>query len=146
MNGSFRCSGLSVVAESTGGAADSEAVALFFDRARTLDAQFDADPAVVGELCAQLDGMPLAIELATARSAALGIAGLRAGLTDRLRLLSGGQQRRRAAPFVAGRCSTGVTSCSTTRSALSLRRLGRFVGDVDLPRPRVRSSFASRPR
>ena len=70
---------------------DSEAVALFFDRARTLDAQFDADPAAVGELCAQLDGMPLAIELATARSAALGIAGLRAGLADRLRLLSGGQ-------------------------------------------------------
>jgi len=38
------------------GAVDSEAVALFFDRARTLDTQFDADPVVVGELCAELDG------------------------------------------------------------------------------------------
>jgi predicted ATPase/DNA-binding CsgD family transcriptional regulator len=123
--------GLSLVAQSTGGTAGSEAVALFFDRARMLDAQFDADPAVVGELCAQLDGMPLAIELATARSAALGIAGLRAGLTDRLRLLSGGQsgdKRHRSLRAVLDWSYELLDDEERT----ALRRLGRFAGDVDL--------------
>jgi predicted ATPase len=125
-------SGLALVAESTGGAADSEAVALFFDRARTLDAQFDADPAVVGELCAQLDGMPLAIELATARSAALGIAGLRAGLTDRLRLLSGGRsgdERHRSLRAVLDWSHELLDD----EERIALRRLARFAGDIDLP-------------
>ena len=122
--------GLSLGADSAGGA-DSEAVALFFDRARTLDAQFDADPVAVGELCVELDGMPLAIELATARSAALGVSGLRAGLSDRLRLLSGGH--------------SGDTRHRSLRAMLdwshellddeerrALRRLGRFAGDFDI--------------
>jgi predicted ATPase len=124
-------SGLSLVAPSTGGAAGSEAVALFFDRARTLDATFDADPAVIGELCAQLDGMPLAIELATARSAALGIAGLRAGLTDRLRLLSGGRggdERHRSLRAVLDWSHDLLDEEERT----ALRRLGRFVGDFDI--------------
>ena len=124
-------SGLSLVAPSTGGAAGSEAVALFFDRARTLDATFDADPSVVGELCAQLDGMPLAIELATARSAALGIAGLRAGLTDRLRLLSGGRggdERHRSLRAVLDWSHDLLDDEERT----ALRRLGRFVGDFDI--------------
>jgi predicted ATPase/DNA-binding CsgD family transcriptional regulator len=124
-------SGLSLVAESTGGAAGSEAVVLFFDRARTLDAQFDADPAIVGELCAQLDGMPLAIELATARSSALGIAGLRAGLTDRLRLLSGGRSgddRHRSLRAVLDWSHELLDD----EERAVLRRLGRFVGDIDI--------------
>jgi predicted ATPase/DNA-binding CsgD family transcriptional regulator len=124
-------SGLSLIAPSTDGAAGSEAVALFFDRARTLDATFDADPAVVGELCAQLDGMPLAIELATARSAALGIAGLRAGLTDRLRLLSGGRggdERHRSLRAVLDWSHDLLDDEERT----TLRRLGRFVGDFDI--------------
>ncbi|UQX89321.1 LuxR C-terminal-related transcriptional regulator [Jatrophihabitans telluris] len=124
-------SGLSLVARSTGGAADSEAVTLFFDRARMLDAQFDADPAAVGELCAQLDGMPLAIELATARSATLGIAGLRAGLTDRLRLLSGGQsgdERHRSLRAVLDWSHELLDG----EEQAALRRLGRFAGPFDL--------------
>src|SRR6185312_4457873 len=43
-------------------------------------------------LCRQLDGMPLAIELAAARLPALGLDGLEAGLTDRLQLLAGGSR------------------------------------------------------
>ena len=124
-------SGLSLVAKSTGGWAESEAVALFFDRARMLDAQFDADPGVVGELCAQLDGMPLAIELATARSATLGLAGLRAGLTDRLRLLSGGRsgdERHRSLRAVLDWSHELLDDEERT----ALRRLGRFAGAVDI--------------
>jgi predicted ATPase/DNA-binding CsgD family transcriptional regulator len=72
-------------------AAGSDATALFVDRARAVAPDFAADRAAIGELCARLDGMPLAIELAAARSASLGLAGLRSGLDDRLRLLAGGR-------------------------------------------------------
>ena len=123
--------GLSLAADSSGGAADSEAVAMFFDRARLLDAQFDADPDVVAELCAELDGMPLAIELATARSAALGVSGLRAGLSDRLRLLSGGHggdRRHRSLRAMLDWSHELLDDEERT----ALRRLGRFAGDFDI--------------
>jgi DNA-binding CsgD family transcriptional regulator len=64
-------------------AAGSEAAALFLDRARAVAPDFAADRSAVAELCARLDGMPLAIELAAARSASLGMAGLRSGLDGR---------------------------------------------------------------
>jgi predicted ATPase len=123
--------GLSLVAESTGGTASSEAVTMFLDRARTVDADFDADPAVVGELCAELDGMPLAIELASARSATLGVTGLQAGLSDRLRLLSGGHSgdtRHRSLRAMLDWSHDLLDDEERT----ALRRLGRFAGDFDI--------------
>ncbi len=123
--------GLSLVAESSGGAVGSEAVSMFFDRARAVDPQFDANPAEVGELCSELDGMPLAIELATARTSTLGVAGLRAGLDDRLRLLTGGRDADRR-----HRSLRAVIDWShdllDDEERMAFRRLGRFVGDFDL--------------
>ena len=46
------------------------------------------DPVRVAALCRALDGMALAIELAAARFAALGLDGLESGLDQRLRLLT----------------------------------------------------------
>ncbi|WP_171064620.1 ATP-binding protein, partial [Actinomadura soli] len=69
----------------------SHAEALFTDRALAADPEFAAEPGAVAEICARLDGMPLAIELAAARSAALGASGVLAALDDRLRLLAGGR-------------------------------------------------------
>ena len=43
-------------------------------------------------ICRRLDGIPLAIELAAARTAALGVEGLAARLDDRFRLLTGGHR------------------------------------------------------
>ena len=65
----------------------SEAEALFIDRAG-LATGFDASSPLISEICCRLDGMPLAIELAAARSRSLGLDGLLAGLDDHLRVLS----------------------------------------------------------
>jgi transcriptional regulator with XRE-family HTH domain len=54
----------------------SEAMALFADRARRTDGQFELDAQtspMVARVVARLDGMPLAIELAAARVEALGV-------------------------------------------------------------------------
>jgi non-specific serine/threonine protein kinase len=74
------------------GAGGSEAVALFADRARQVDAGFAAAGAAVGRLVTRLDGMPLAIELAAARVEALGVAQLLDRLDDRFALLVGGDR------------------------------------------------------
>lgn len=68
-----------------------EATALFLDRARAVAPDFTADPELLDELCLRLDRVPLAIELAAARAASLGVDGLLAGLDDHLRLLTGGR-------------------------------------------------------
>jgi hypothetical protein len=52
--------------------------------------------AIIAAICRRLDGIPLAIELAAARAAALGIEEVAAGLDDRFQLLTGG--RRTALP------------------------------------------------
>jgi non-specific serine/threonine protein kinase len=76
-------------------AAQTEAVALFADRARGADAHFALDDQTgpqVARLVARLDGMPLAIELAAARAEALGVSGLLGRLDDRFTLLAGGDR------------------------------------------------------
>jgi predicted ATPase/DNA-binding CsgD family transcriptional regulator len=77
------------------GPAESDAVALFAERARLVDAHFTVSgesAPVVARLVERLDGMPLAIELAAARVEALGAAGVLDRLDDRLRLLGGGNR------------------------------------------------------
>src|SRR4051812_17579244 len=69
-----------------------DAVALFCDRAVAGDESLEfttADRAVIGEICARLDGIPLAIELAAARTRSLSAADLLTRLDDRFRLLRG---------------------------------------------------------
>ncbi|MCI4066838.1 LuxR C-terminal-related transcriptional regulator [Micromonospora sp. R77] len=109
----------------------TDAVTLFLDRARAAEVGFDPDPAVVVELCTRLDGMPLAIELAAARSASLGPAGLLAALDDVLRLLAGGRgpdRRHRSLRAVIG-WSHDLLDDEERRL---FRRLAVFSGSFDL--------------
>lgn len=76
---------------SRAGGGESEAVALFMDRAAAVG---QPPPPTVSEgvvaVCERLGGMALAIELAAARWSTLGLDGLTAGLSDQLRILTGG--------------------------------------------------------
>ncbi|CLL57685.1 LuxR family transcriptional regulator [Mycobacterium tuberculosis] len=70
----------------------NDAIELFVDRARRVRSDFaiNADTAVtVGEICRRLDGVPLAIELAAARTDTLSPVEILAGLNDRFRLVAG---------------------------------------------------------
>jgi non-specific serine/threonine protein kinase len=72
------------------------AVALFVDRAAAVDPTFvlhDDNAQHVVDVCANLDGIALAIELAAARVSVLSVAGLAQRLNQRLRLLTGGSPR-----------------------------------------------------
>ncbi|WP_063499521.1 ATP-binding protein [Paraburkholderia phytofirmans] len=68
-------------------------VQLFLARAHALDPRFSSDERSIfltGQVCRCLDGIPLAIELAAARAAVLGIDVLADHLGDRFRILTGG--------------------------------------------------------
>ena len=80
------------------GADDAEtlgasAVQLFSARVQAADPRFPLDErsvSLMASVCRRLDGLPLAIELAAARAAVLGIDVLAAHLDDHFRLLTGG--------------------------------------------------------
>ena len=73
----------------------SEAVQLFVERARLQKPGFsvtEADAPAIAELCARLDGIPLALELAAARLRSLSVKDINARLSDRFKLLTGGSR------------------------------------------------------
>ncbi|MCM0677545.1 LuxR C-terminal-related transcriptional regulator [Micromonospora phytophila] len=109
----------------------SDAETLFCQRIETADPGARCDPDVVADLCSRLDGLPLAIELAAARCASLGAAGLLAGLGDYLRLLAGGR-----GTAVRHRSLRAVIDWShdllDDEERTMFRRLSVFSGDFDL--------------
>jgi len=69
-----------------------EATDLFIERARSVRPNFsinEQNAPAVAQICARLDGIPLAIELAAARLRALSVEDIAARLDDRFRLLIG---------------------------------------------------------
>ncbi|HUR16373.1 MAG TPA: hypothetical protein VMZ33_03735, partial [Candidatus Limnocylindrales bacterium] len=76
-------------------AAEYEAVRLFVERARAVQPAFsltDDNAQHVVEICRRLDGLPLAIELAAARTRLLSVAAIHARLDSHLALLTGGSR------------------------------------------------------
>ena len=118
------------------GGVTSDAVTLFVERAGTVRPGFgifdEQTAAAVIEICETLDGLPLGIELAAARMAAMSAAEVRDRLGDRFRLLTGPEH--------------GPDRQSTLRHAVAwsfdllddaerevLRTASVFAGGFDLP-------------
>ncbi|RPI82958.1 MAG: tetratricopeptide repeat protein, partial [Planctomycetaceae bacterium] len=76
-------------------AREFEAVALFCDRARAATSKFaltDANADTVVSICRRLDGIPLALELAAARTRALSVEELERRLDNCFKILTGGNR------------------------------------------------------
>ena len=76
----------------------AEAIRLFVDRARAYDREFSVDDENrrhIVRICVSLDGIPLAIELAAARTRTMSVAEISQAMEDRFQLLTAG---RRTAP------------------------------------------------
>ncbi len=112
-----------------------EAADLFVERAEADGADLDGGPATVSEICRRLDGVPLAIELAAARVASLGLDGLLTGLDDHLRLL--GQSGGARGMADRHRSLRAVIEWShdllEDEERVLFRRLAVFAGPFDLP-------------
>jgi predicted ATPase/DNA-binding SARP family transcriptional activator len=112
----------------------ADATTLFAERARASRPDFDLDHEPVGavaEICRQLDGLPLAIELAAARMRMMSSLDVARRL-DRLRLLSGGA--RGAMPrqqSLAATIDWSYQLLSEPEQAL-FARLSVFAGGFDL--------------
>jgi predicted ATPase/class 3 adenylate cyclase len=116
-------------------AVSSDAVALFVERARAQGTGLPADEQTVSlvvSICRQLDGLPLAIELAAARLPSLSLSGLANRLGQSFRLLTGGS--RTALPRQQTLWATIDWSYSLLHGAeqLLLRRLSVFAESFDL--------------
>ena len=113
--------------------ADSPAVRLFAERATSIDSKFvlnDASVITVAAICARLDGMPLAIELAAARVTVLNLTQLLVGLDNRFELLAGGRRGQRQRTLQATLdWSYDLLDPDEQRV---LRRLGVFADGFDL--------------
>jgi predicted ATPase/class 3 adenylate cyclase len=116
-------------------AMEFEAIALFVNRARTRDGRFALGgdtPAIVAEICRRLDGIPLAIELASARTGVLTPAQLRDRLHDRFRLLSyGGDNALPRQQTLRSLIDWSYDLLDETEK-LALRRLSVFAGSFTL--------------
>jgi predicted ATPase/DNA-binding CsgD family transcriptional regulator len=115
--------------------APSDAVGLFVERAAKVCPGFAVDAgnaAAIARICRELDGIPLAIELAAARVRVLGVERILDGLDDRLDLLTGNV--RSALP----RQRTLRASVDWSHDLLGeeervlFRRLGIFAGGFSL--------------
>ncbi|BCG03429.1 transcriptional regulator (plasmid) [Paraburkholderia sp. PGU19] len=129
----FRVEPLAVPASgaSTDAILAHSAVELFLNRAKSVAPECGADEnaiRLVGEICRRLEGLPLAIELAAARVATLGVEGVASRLDDRLNLLTGGL--RSALPRHQTLRATFDWSYALldTTSRMLFRRLGFFAG------------------
>jgi predicted ATPase/class 3 adenylate cyclase len=86
----------SVPSLEVGGGTDSAAASLFVERAQSVSSHFSVaeadDATAVVEICRRLDGIPLAIELAAARTASMTPIEVRDRLNHRFKLLVGSRR------------------------------------------------------
>jgi predicted ATPase len=116
-------------------AESSDAVALFVDRARAQGTGLSVDEQtgpLIASICAHLDGLPLAIELAAARLRSLSLSSLAERLDQRFRLLTGGDRTAPARQQTLRATVEWSYSLLYNAQQLLLGRLSVFASSFDL--------------
>jgi predicted ATPase/DNA-binding SARP family transcriptional activator len=113
---------------------DTEATSLFVERACAARPSLQVDQethTTIVEICGQLDGIALAIELAAARAAHLSPAEILDRLSDRFRLLTGGRRRVHRQQTLSAALDWSHSLLNTDEQVV-LRRLAVFMGSFSL--------------
>jgi predicted ATPase len=119
--------------------AEYAGVRLFVERARAAHQDLRLTPPtaqVVGQICARLDGVPLAIELAAARLRVLSPEQILERLGDSSRLLSGGSRTAPPRQQTLEATLDWSHALLTDTEQAVFRRLAVFAGGCDLQGPR----------
>ena len=117
------------------GLSGSDAAALFIDRARRIDRwwpQNDDSAWAIAEICRQLEGMPMALELAAARVAVLSPEAIAHGLEDALGLLTASSPVGEARHRTLRASLDWSYGLLPAEARILLRRLGVFAGGATL--------------
>jgi predicted ATPase/class 3 adenylate cyclase/DNA-binding CsgD family transcriptional regulator len=112
-----------------------EAVELFLSRAQAARPEFqlsNTNAPIIAEICARLDGLPLAIELAAARIKLLPPQALLTRLSQRLAVLTGGPRDTPARHQTLRNTIAWSYSLLTTQEQQLFRRLSVFVAGCTL--------------
>jgi len=112
-----------------------ESMRLFHDRAVSVKPDFNPDAAqtqAVAKICSRLDGIPLAIELAAARVRALPVEEIAKRLSDRFRLLTGGNRSAIPRQQTLQALVDWSYELLTEDEKILLRRLSVFIGGCTL--------------
>jgi predicted ATPase/DNA-binding SARP family transcriptional activator len=120
---------------SLGELAELESVRLFLERAKDAAPGFELDATTapaVAEICVRLDGMPLALELAAARTSALAPAQIAARLDDALRVLGRGSRAAVTRQQTLHATLTWSHDLLEEDERVLFRRLAVFAGSMSL--------------
>lgn len=113
---------------------DAAAVQLFVDRAAAVSSRFGPDERqllTIADICRRLDGIPLAIEFAAARTSHLTLEAIAERLDDRFRLLT--NERRRVSRHQTLQAALDWSyDLLTVEERVVLRRLATFAGSFRL--------------
>jgi predicted ATPase/transcriptional regulator with XRE-family HTH domain len=115
--------------------AQYSAVALFVERAQAARPDFEltaANAPAIAEICIQLDGLPLALELAATRVKLLPPEALLARLSSRLQLLTGGPRELEERQRTIRATIAWSVDLLTSEERMLFRRLAVFVGGCTL--------------
>jgi predicted ATPase/DNA-binding winged helix-turn-helix (wHTH) protein len=121
--------------DTPGSTLSSSAVQLFIARIVAVDSAFSPDDATLREvanICQRLDGIPLAIEFAAARAAALGVSVVNSYLDDRFNLLTAGRRTTLARHQTLRATLDWSFDLLTEVEQICLCRLSVAAGPIDL--------------